>query len=132
MVRYRRNFLPGGTFFITATLADRKSRVLVDHIGALLTAIRLTRRRYPLGIDAIVVLPEHLHVVMTLPEGDADFSMRWSLIKVGSPARSRRRERRLLGTQVAKLRFGSVDSGSTPSATIAISNGTSTTSITIR
>ncbi len=81
MVRYRRNFLEGGTFFITATLVDRKSRVLVDQIGALRTAIRLTRRNYPFGIDAIVVLPEHLHVVMTLPEGDADFSMRWSLIK---------------------------------------------------
>jgi putative transposase len=81
MVRYRRNFLPGGTFFITATLADRKSRVLVEHVEVLRTAIRSTRRRYPFGIDAIVVLPDHLHIVMTLPDGDADFSIRCSLIK---------------------------------------------------
>jgi putative transposase len=81
MVRYRRNFLPGGTFFITATLADRRSRVLVVHVEALRTAIRSTRERHPFGIDAIVVLPDHLHIVMTLPDGDADFSMRWSLIK---------------------------------------------------
>jgi putative transposase len=81
MVRYRRNFLPGGTFFITAALLARRARALVDHIWALRTAIRLTRRRYPFGIDAIVVLPDHLHMLMTLPDGDANFSMRWSLIK---------------------------------------------------
>ncbi len=81
MVRYRRNFLSGGTFFITATLADRKSRVLVEYVEPLRTAMRLTRRRYPFGIDAVVVLPDHLHIVMTLPDGDADFSIRWSLIK---------------------------------------------------
>jgi putative transposase len=81
MVRYRRNFLPGGTFFVTATLFDRRSRVLVDHVGALRIAMRLTRRRYSFGIDAIVVLPDHLHMLMTLPDGDADFSMRLSLIK---------------------------------------------------
>jgi putative transposase len=81
MVKYRRNFLPGGTFFITATLADRRSRMLVEHIEPLRSAMRLTRRRYPFALDAIVILPDHLHVVMTLPEADADFSIRWSLIK---------------------------------------------------
>lgn len=68
-------------FFVTATLFDRRSRVLVDHIGALRNAIRLTRRRYPFDIDAIVVLPDHLHMVMSLPDGDFNFSIRWSFIK---------------------------------------------------
>ena len=81
MVRYRRNLVAGGTFFITATLADRNSRALVDHIQALRNAIRETRQRHPFAIDAIVILPDHVHVVMTLPEGDANFSIRWSLIK---------------------------------------------------
>jgi putative transposase len=81
MVRYRRNFLAGGTFFITATLFDRRSRMLVEHIGALRTAFKLTRRRFPFGVDAVVVLPDHLHIVMTLPDGDSDFSTRLSLIK---------------------------------------------------
>ena len=81
MVRYRRNFIAGGTFFITATLADRSSSALVDHVEALRTAMTLTRRRYPFTLDAVVVLPEHLHIVMTLPDGDADFSNRCSLIK---------------------------------------------------
>jgi putative transposase len=81
MVGYRRNFLPGGMYFITATLFDRRSHVLVDHVGALRAAIRVTRRRYPFGIDAMVVLPDHLHMLMTLPDGDADFSIRLSFIK---------------------------------------------------
>jgi putative transposase len=81
MVRYRRNFLPGGMFFITATLFDRRSHLLLDHVDALRAAIRLTRRRYPFGIDSIVVLPDHLHMLMTLPEGDSDFSIRLSFIK---------------------------------------------------
>jgi putative transposase len=81
MVRYRRNFVAGGTFFFTATLVDRSSRALIDHIEALRVATRDTRRSHPFAIDAIVVLPDHLHVVMTLPEGDADYPNRWRLIK---------------------------------------------------
>jgi putative transposase len=81
MVRYRRNFVAGGTFFFTVTLADRTSRVLTDHIAALRTAMRQTRRLHPFAIDAIAVLPDHLHMVMTLPDGDADYSNRWRLIK---------------------------------------------------
>jgi putative transposase len=81
MVRYRRNFVPGGTYFFTVTLADRRSRALVEHIGALRAAFRATRRERPFAIDAIVILPDHLHAVMTLPPGDADFSGRWRRIK---------------------------------------------------
>jgi putative transposase len=81
MVRYRRNFVAGGTYFFTATLADRGSSALTDHIDALRTAFRTTRRSQPFSIDAIVVLPDHLHVVMTMPAGDSDYSNRWRLIK---------------------------------------------------
>jgi len=81
MVRYRRNFLPGGTFFFTATLNDRRSSVLIDHVGELRTAFRVARAEAPFTIDAIVILPDHLRVIMTLPEDDADFSGRWRRIK---------------------------------------------------
>jgi len=81
MVRYRRNFVAGGTFFFTATLADRTSSALTDHINALRAAVRLTRRQHPFAIDAAVILPDHLHVIMTLPPNDSDFSIRMSLIK---------------------------------------------------
>ncbi|MEA2878761.1 MAG: REP-associated tyrosine transposase [Hyphomicrobiales bacterium] len=81
MVRYRRNFVAGGTYFFTATLVDRRSGALVDNVDALRAAVRITRDAHPFTIDAVVVLPDHLHIVMTLPAGDADFSNRLSLIK---------------------------------------------------
>jgi len=81
MVRYRRNFVAGGTFFFTVTLLDRKSRMLTDHIEASRTAVTRTRHTQASSIDAVVVLPDHLHMIMTLPEGDADYPNRWRLIK---------------------------------------------------
>jgi len=81
MVRYRRNFIPGGTFFFTVTLRDRRSSVLVDHVGLLREAFRYTRTGRPFDIRAIVVLPEHLHTIWTLPSDDSDFSARWRQIK---------------------------------------------------
>jgi putative transposase len=81
MVRYRRNFVPGGSYFFTVTLADRTSPAMVQHIDALRTAFRIARRERPFTIDAIVVLPEHLHVIWTLPPDDFDFSARWKRIK---------------------------------------------------
>jgi putative transposase len=81
MVNYRRNFVPGGMFFFTVTLADRHSSALVDYIAELRAAFRMTRNERPFTVDAIVVLPEHLHVLMTLPPNDSDFSGRWRRLK---------------------------------------------------
>jgi putative transposase len=81
MVAYRRNFVAGGTFFFTVTLVDRRSSVLVDHIASLRAAFRATRKERPFSIDAVVILPEHLHTMLTLPSGDSDFSGRWRRIK---------------------------------------------------
>ncbi|MDH2348563.1 transposase [Bradyrhizobium sp. SSUT77] len=81
MVRYRRNLLPGGTFFFTVTLDDRRSSALVDHVDKLRHAFRTARAERPFEIEAIVVLPDHLHVIMTLPDADSDFSGRWRRIK---------------------------------------------------
>jgi putative transposase len=81
MVRYRRNFIAGGTFFFTVTLSDRTSRALVEHVHILRSAMTEVRRSHAFVIDAVVVLPDHLHVVITLPDGDADYPNRWRLIK---------------------------------------------------
>ena len=81
MVQYRRNFIAGGTYFFTVTLVDRRSNALVDHIAALRDAFRTVRRERPFTIEAIVVLPDHLHAILTLPSGDADFSSRWRRVK---------------------------------------------------
>lgn len=81
MTSYRRNFVPGGSFFFTVNLAERRLSLLTDHIKVLRGAFRETRQNHPFTIDAVVVLPDHLHTVWTLPEGDAEFAMRWRLIK---------------------------------------------------
>ncbi len=81
MPNYRRDHTPGATWFFTVTLANRKSSLLLDQIGRLRESVRYVRRQWPFHIDAWVVLPEHMHAVWTLPEGDEDFSTRWRLIK---------------------------------------------------
>ncbi len=81
MVYYRRNRVPGGTYFFTVTLADRCSRTLVEHIDELRASFRAIRHERPFQIEAIVVLPDHLHTVWTLPENDTDYSSRWRAIK---------------------------------------------------
>ncbi len=81
MTSYRRNFTAGGSFFFTVNLVERRLRLLTEHIDELRAAHRQTCRRHPFAIDAMVVLPDHLHAVWTLPEGDANFATRWRLIK---------------------------------------------------
>jgi putative transposase len=68
-------------FFFTVTLNDRRSSMLIDHVALLRAAFRETRGKRPFAIDAIVILPDHLHAIMTLPPSDSDFSGRWRLIK---------------------------------------------------
>jgi putative transposase len=104
MPTFRRNIVVGGTFFFTVNLADRRSRLLIDNIDLLRTSFRYARHRHPFAIDAIAILPDHLHAIWTLPEGDGDFATRWRHIKGAfsrglpedegiSPSRLRKRER---------------------------------------
>jgi putative transposase len=83
MAHYRRNFLPGGSYFFTVNLADRRRVLLTDHVDVLRAAFRQVRARHPFTIEAAVILPDHLHAIWTLPDGDADFATRWRLIKSG-------------------------------------------------
>jgi putative transposase len=78
---YRRIRQEGGTYFFTVNLAERSSTLLVDRIDDLRRAVRTVKQRHPFDIVAWVVLPDHLHAVWTLPEGDADCATRWMLIK---------------------------------------------------
>jgi putative transposase len=81
MTDYRRNFIAGGSFFFTVNLAERRLALLTEYVDELRAAFRKTRLHHPFTIDAMVVLPDHLHAVWTMPESDADFAMRWQLIK---------------------------------------------------
>jgi len=83
MVHYRRIRLEGGTCFFTVTLADRRARVLTDHVDLLRSVFRRVQGERPFKIVAMVVLPDHLHAIWALPAGDADYSGRWRAIKAG-------------------------------------------------
>ena len=83
MPNYRRWFVPGGTYFFTANLLDRKSRLLTDRIADLRAAYREASHRQPFATVAICILPNHLHCIWTLPENDSDFSGRWRRLKSG-------------------------------------------------
>jgi REP element-mobilizing transposase RayT len=82
MPNYRRFRVPGGTYFFTVNLLERRLDLLVRHIDLLREAVRVTRCERPFHIGAWVVLPDHMHCVWTLPPGDDDFSTRWKAIKI--------------------------------------------------
>jgi putative transposase len=81
MTDYRRCRVKGGTYFFTVNLAERKRRLLTEHIDTLRDAFRTVKQAHPFQLDAVAVLPDHLHCIWTLPEGDDDFSLRWRLVK---------------------------------------------------
>ncbi|MDD5580727.1 MAG: transposase [Methylobacter sp.] len=76
MSNYRRNFVVSGCYFFTVNLLERQRTLLTDHIDLLHASVRRVRRLYPFHIDAWVVLPDHLHWVLTLPPDTDDFPVR--------------------------------------------------------
>jgi len=82
MPNYRRAHRPGGMFFFTL-VTERRVPILCTDLGraCLRAAFCETRTRWPFTVEAIVLLPEHLHTIWSLPDGDADFSTRWSFLK---------------------------------------------------
>lgn len=94
MPNYRRVWVPGGTFFFTVNLLDRNQRLLVERIDMLRDAFYESQRAHPFSVIAIVVLPDHLHCLWQLPEGDADNADRWARIKSGFSRRLPRTEHR--------------------------------------
>jgi putative transposase len=82
MTDYRCFRHPDATWFFTVKLAERRgNRLLVERINILREAFVQVKKNHPFVIEAIVVLPEHLHCILSLPTGDSGFSTRWGLIK---------------------------------------------------
>lgn len=75
-MQYRRSNVKGATYFFTVNLANRTNTLLVDEFGKLRSIMNKVKNNHPFILDAFVVLPEHLHAMWTLPEGDNDFSKR--------------------------------------------------------
>ncbi len=81
-MEYRRAKIDGGTFFFTVVTYERlKILTIPDNIELLRNAFKKVMKQHPFVIDAIAILPEHIHAIWTLPKDDRDFSTRWRLIK---------------------------------------------------
>ena len=93
-MRYRRADIAGGTYFFTVNIAERGRTTLVDYVDVLRAVTREVKSRHPFHIDAMVILPDHLHALWTLPEGDCGYPMRWMLIKAGFSRRIHTGEQR--------------------------------------
>ncbi|MBN3873698.1 MAG: transposase [Nostoc sp. JL33] len=82
MMEYRRAKIEGGTFFFTVVTHNRREFLCnAKNILLLRQAFREVMSKSPFIVDAIVILPNHIHCIWTLPPGDSDFSDRWRLIK---------------------------------------------------
>ena len=81
-MQYRRAFQPGGTYFFTVVTCNRIPFLSgVAAVERLQASIQYDMRNHPFRIDALVVLPDHLHTIWTLPPDDDNFATRWRLIK---------------------------------------------------
>jgi putative transposase len=82
MSNFRRYFIPGGTYFFTVVTERRAPLFLTGEARRLLgSALRRCLLRYPVETIAIVLLPDHLHAIWTLPPADDAYSLRWRWIK---------------------------------------------------
>ncbi|MFM2477889.1 REP-associated tyrosine transposase [Celerinatantimonas sp. MCCC 1A17872] len=73
MVNYRRVFIPGGCYFFTLTLKDRRLKLLTEQIDLLRDAFHYALARYPCHIQAISVMPDHIHLLVQLPNDTTYF-----------------------------------------------------------
>lgn len=83
MSNYRRIRVPGGTYLFTVNLLERNRRLLVDHVDLLRASFRAAQAARPFEVLAIAIMPDHLHCLWRLQDGDADNANRWAQIKSG-------------------------------------------------
>ncbi|MEO1341537.1 MAG: transposase [Cyanobacteria bacterium J06635_13] len=81
-MEYCRAKSPGSSYFFTLVTHNRRPFLCQpENIDLLRDSFRQVQRQHPFKIDAIAILPDHLHCIWTLPPLDADFSTRWRLVK---------------------------------------------------
>jgi len=80
-MQYRRSSIEGGTYFFTVNLNDRNQKLLVENIQLLRNSFQHIKNKFPFYINGIVILPDHIHSIWTLPDNDSEYSKRWRLIK---------------------------------------------------
>ncbi len=81
-MKYRRQLRPSASYFFTVVTRNRRAIFNNEQsIAVLRNAFREVRKKYPFTVNAIVILPDHIHCIWTLPKNDTDYSTRWRLIK---------------------------------------------------
>lgn len=81
-MQYRRARIEGGTYFFTVVTYKRmKILAQAENVSILREAFKYVMQNHPFKIDAIVILPDHLHCIWTLPKDEQDYSTRWRLVK---------------------------------------------------
>ena len=99
MSRFRRNYVKGGSYFFTVVTYGRQKLLNGEGVDILRQSFHEVIEQKPFRIDAIVVLPDHLHCIWQLPPEDDDYSTRWKKIKTYFTKEYKRRQSR-------KARFG--------------------------
>ncbi len=106
MTNYRRIYTPGATWFFTVNLFERQNNpLLTENIDALRSAFSYVKERHPFAIDAVVILPDHLHCIWTLPENNTAYSTRWNLLK-GHFSRSMTKGEKLSKSRIKRRERG--------------------------
>ena len=82
MPNYRRPLAPGATVFFTVVTFERKPMLTTELSRKILRRVwKRVQTQHPFVVDAVCLLPDHLHCLWALPENDGDYSLRWSAIK---------------------------------------------------
>ncbi len=106
MTNYRRIYTPGASWFFTVNLLKRQNNpLLIENIKVLRSAFSEVKAKHPFRIDAVVILPDHLHCIWTLPEGDTNYSTRWNLLK-GKFSRSLAKGEQLSNSRIKRRERG--------------------------
>jgi len=106
MTNYRRIYTPGASWFFTVNLLKRQNNpLLIENIKVLRSAFSEVKAKHPFRIDAVVILPDHLHCIWTLPEGGTNYSTRWNLLK-GKFSRSLAKGEQLSNSRIKRRERG--------------------------
>ncbi|MCG7869975.1 MAG: transposase [Candidatus Thiodiazotropha taylori] len=109
MPNYRRALIQGGSYFFTVVTHKRKPLFSDDSARLFLRdAISNVRINYPFEIDALCLLPDHLHTIWTLPDGDVNYSKRWRAIKGNFSRGYRKQTSRKIAPTISRQNRGEV------------------------
>ena len=82
MPNYLRAHCPGGTFFFTIVTYNRRPFLTTPVARKILKQNwKAIQKKWPFHVDAVCLLPDHFHCIITLPENDGDYALRWRAIK---------------------------------------------------